>query len=689
MTKVIHQEDPAQVQVRQAPRRSRWKFRVLLLLLVIAGSVILFLPTIIGQLCLSPSAISWVSGQPEGTITIGQAAFSWQGPVQLRNVTLQTTSGQPIANVESMTSEWSLWDILTQSMDTLRLKMNGVRYIVEVEEPAPMEGQLDVREAVYALQNMVIPRPSRPMQVTISGCTIVFQNSAGNEIDRWSNLSAEYEFQVRPSESQRLSVAIPQSEEQGTGPAEVEISWKKEESRPGAESLHLSAQGQRVSIVAADPWLVKYLGEDHGLSLCSGTIDAEFQRDDAMGWRLAGSIEAGSELGVPPATQQVAFQAPPAAGLKFESQYSKPDDALTVPKLELEADQASVQLRGSVTELSGSQNLDVTAAVRTPGNAIIDLLPAEFRDRILLEGVKFSQISISGSLFPMRGENSQPLTYSMSVAWDRALAYGLESRNGQINVSLSEGVIRAEPVNVPVNGGRVVKFPVLDTRTEPALLRFEPGVMLENITLTPEVCRDWLMYVSPTLAQATSADGRFSLILEGGEIPLGQLEKGELGGTVQIREGAVRPGPLAMQMLQPVSQVQQMLNRGGIDLAKVPLLTMKSENIQFRLQEGRVYHRDFGANVGDMRLATIGSMGLDQSLSMQLLIHFPSKWLTADRPVLAAIASEPIPVMITGTLQNPVLDASGMAEFGKQIGVKAGIGILEKIIERRQQRNGR
>lgn len=684
MTEVIHQESPAPVQ--QAPRRSRWKFWTLLLLVMVGGFV-LFLPAIVGQLCLSPSAVAWVSGQPEGTITIGQAAFSWQGPVQLRNVTLQTPGGEPIANVDSMTSEWTFWDILTQSMGTLRLKMNGIRYTVQVEEPGPMEGQLDLAEVAQALQNAVIPRPSRPMQVSVTGCTILFQDSTGKEIDRWEHLSAEYQYQTQPSESQNLAVTIPESAERGTGPAELQVSWKEDETRSGVENLRLSAEGSRVSIVAADPWLVKYLGEDHGLSLCSGTMETEFQRDAAMGWRLAGAIQAGSDLGILPGTQPVAFQAPPAAGLKFESQYSKPDDALTVPNLELQADQASVELKGSVSQLSGAQNLDVVAAVRTPGNAIMDLLPQEFRDRILLEGVKFSQIAISGSLFPMRGENAQPLTYSMSVAWDRALAYGMESHNGQVNVSLREGVIRAEPVNVPVNGGRVVRLPVLDTRTEPAVLRFEQGVMLENILLTPEVCRDWLMYVSPTLAQATSADGRFSLVLEGGEIPLGQVEKGELGGTVQIRDGVVRPGPLATRMLEPVSQVQTMLNRGGLDLARVPLLTMKSEDIQFRLQDGRVYHRDFGANVGEMRLATSGSMGLDQTLAMQLSIHFPAKWLTADRPVLAAIASEPIPVRISGTLQDPELDAAGMADFGKQIGVKAGIGILEKIIERRQQRN--
>ncbi|WP_437224019.1 hypothetical protein SH661x_003453 [Planctomicrobium sp. SH661] len=684
MTKVLREPDVAETQVI---KRKSGLGRLFLGLFIVAAAGLFFLPQIAGMMLQNPETLAWVSGQPAGTVAVGEATFGWQGPVQLKNVTLKTPDGHPIANVNSLTTQRSFWDFLTQKSAPLKLQLDGMHLTVVVPEPEPVEGQLDLSELTNAVQKFSVPRSPYPIELTITNSSIDFQNAARETVDTWSNVSADYKYTTDSKEAQVVRAHVP-ARENGLGELNLQGEWSRDRNEDQTEVLELTGSGDRVALVAANPWLQKYLGPSHGLTECSGQWQISFQRDNRSGWELAATARMNENA---PELQngQVAF-APgglPAVNLELQSRFSLPEDSLIVPRLQLAADQAAVQLQGSVKEISSQQILQVQAEVQTPGNALLDLLPAEVREQIQIEGMKFSQITINGSLLPAADGTSQPLTYSLVASWDKAAAYGLLSQKGQMKVSYHDGQVRAENLNVPVNGGRLLTLPTLDLRSDPAVLRFPAGVMLENVSLTEEVCRDWLLYISPTMANATSANGRISLILSEGQIPVGHIEQGELGGTLALRDATVRPGPLALQMIEQVSVLQQMLNRGGVDLTQKAVLAMKQEDVRFKLYQGRVYHDNFGANVGEVRLATSGSVGLDQTLALQLQLAMPEKWVAGDRPVLQALASQPISLGVTGTLDDPRIDGSGLADFGKQIGIKAGVGLLEKLIERRIQKN--
>jgi len=713
MTKVVREISPQREESKNAPQRAprgrgRHWGRWLMLLLVIAGGIVFFLPTFAGWAVQSPETLAWVSGQPAGTIEIGEANFSWQGPVQLKNVTLQARDGHTIANVDTLTAGQTFWGLLTQQRQTLKLNLDGVRYTVTVPEPEPMEvqGTADVSQFTSALEKFVVPCPNMPMEVTITHGAILFQNPRHEPIETWSDITATYHRKAGTKQIQTISATVPAVAETGVGELILQGEWEHEKN---LESISLKTQGDHISLVAASPWLEKYLGPGHGLTTCSGEVLASFERDASTGWNLEASAglrssepdkNPGPSNSVPfhedsfPADQfregQPASGKTPAAEgmtLQVQAQYVKEADELRVPQLLLSSAQTAIQLHGHVTELSGAQVLQIQGEARAPGAAMMDLLPLEVREQIQIEGIRLSQFEVTGALRPAPDGTSHPLMYALIVGWDKAQAYGLESQQAQLKVSYHEGLVRVDPINVPVNGGKLLMLPTLDLRAQPATLHFQAGTMLENVALTEEICRDWLMYISPTLANATSAEGRLTLVLNQGQLPLGHPEKGDVGGVLTILNGSVRPGPLAVEVLHQVAAVQGMLNRGGADLTQKAFLTMTQENINFRLYQGRVYHENFGANVGEMRIATAGSMGLDHTLEMGLSIAFPQKWLAADRPVLQALAGEPIQLTVAGTLEEPRIDGEGLAEFGKQIGIKAGVGLLEKLLERRRQKN--
>ena len=81
---------------------------------------------------------------------------------------------------------------------------------------------------------------------------------------------------------------------------------------------------------------------------------------------------------------------------------------------------------------------------------------------------------------------------------------------GRYDVVLKNGVARLRTDGIPLAGGRLVASPRINLSGARLVLVLDPGPVAERIQLTPEICRDWLKYVAPLLADATSASGRSS-----------------------------------------------------------------------------------------------------------------------------------------------------------------------------------
>ncbi|WP_437186631.1 hypothetical protein SH668x_003791 [Planctomicrobium sp. SH668] len=672
------------------PKRkaSRLGFWFLMLFVIVCGTLFC-LPLIASQLCRSPEFISMISGQPAGTVAIGNAAFGWQAPMQLTDVSFKDESGSPVVSVKSVTYQRTFWELLTGKSSHLKLDLDGLQLKIAVPAPGTSSNEkLDLSESLNMANETKIPSAPQPMELNLTNCSIEFQNAERQPVESWKGITAYYRLNKTDESTQEVRVSVPADPATSQGPIQLQALWTKKADAEGTETLQIEGGGQQVSLIAANLWLEKYLGKDHGLETCTGSLQGEFLRNVSHGWKAKAKLRLQDKPDQSP-VQQVAFlQNPPGSvDLEVDGEYSKPADELSISRLYLSAANAAVDLKGKVSQVSGPQILNVLANVRAPGTAIIDLLPAEIREKVEIEGIQLSQVTVDGALAPKEGEPAQPLSYSLIASWDRVAAYGLESRNGKMKISLSEGVVRAEPLDVPVSGGRLISLPAYDTRTEPPTLLFTQGVILENVNLSEEICRDWLLYVSPTLADATRADGQFSLSMNAGNLVIGQYEKASVGGVLRIQNGQVRPGPLAMQIVQQVEQIQLMLNRPNEPLAEKAFIQIPEEEIRFQLHEGRVYHENFAALIGGMQMTTAGSVGLDKTLAMKVNLYLPEKWLDPNRPVLKAIASEPIPFTVTGTTSDPKIDARATAEFGKNIGVKAGIGLIEKLIEKRQNKN--
>ena len=67
----------------------------------------------------------------------------------------------------------------------------------------------------------------------------------------------------------------------------------------------------------------------------------------------------------------------------------------------------------------------------------------------------------------------------------------------------------------------------------------DKGPLLESVRLSPELCRGWLRYVQPTIADATQAEGKFSIAIDQAQVPLLNPNSSAVKSTLTIHGGKV------------------------------------------------------------------------------------------------------------------------------------------------------
>jgi hypothetical protein len=214
-------------------------------------------------------------------------------------------------------------------------------------------------------------------------------------------------------------------------------------------------------------------------------------------------------------------------------------------------------------------------------------------------------------------------------------------------------------------------------------LVIEPCTVLPKTQVTPEVCRDLLMYIAPILAGATDVGGEFSIDLDRWRLPLAEPALGEGSGRLTISSLDVGPGPL-------VAELAALL---GVP-PKVRLV--EDAPVTFRMAEGRIHHKDLAFHIERVVVRTHGSVGLDGSLALVAEVPIP-KDLLGDGPLASALERQTLAIPISGTLSRPTIDAAGLGNSGLHLlsgtlgnllkDDKVDVGaVLKAIQERRRQR---
>lgn len=289
---------------------------------------------------------------------------------------------------------------------------------------------------------------------------------------------------------------------------------------------------------------------------------------------------------------------------------------------------------------------------------------------------------------PTAGWVPADLTGSARLGWDSGNLYGLLVGQGELRASLADGVLQFAPLQVPLSEGQFHAVSRIELNAAPARLAVERGPLFDKVRISPELCRTWLKYVAPLLADATRAEGRFSVQLEGANVPLSDTNQSDVHGQLTIHSAQIGPGPLAQPLLGLAQQVKTVLDgRPSSDSQTLASnwLLIPQQTVHVDVEDGRVFHQGLTMTSGDVTIRTSGSVGLDESLAIMAEVPIRDEWV-ADKKYLASLRGTVIQIPVQGTLGKPRLDDRMLAELSARLVGGAARGVVQDEINRGLQR---
>lgn len=274
---------------------------------------------------------------------------------------------------------------------------------------------------------------------------------------------------------------------------------------------------------------------------------------------------------------------------------------------------------------------------------------------------------------PPRPQSAPPvpreLTGAAALGWRGGNLFGLQAGPGEFNLRLADDVLKMQPLDMALSGGRLKLAPQVILGEHQSVVLLPAGPLVENVELSQEVCEAWLKYVAPIMSEATRVEGRFSVALNESRLPIGDPLTGQFGGRLQIHTAQVLPGALFGQLADMIAQVQSAVGLGPRDLIGLdkPLVQISDQTVEFKLHERRIYHSPLAFNVRNVLVRTRGSVGADQTLDLVAEIHFPAEWAQRAR-FLSRLVQKPLEIPIRGTLRHPDLDGGAIAGIATEIG---------------------
>ena len=381
-----------------------------------------------------------------------------------------------------------------------------------------------------------------------------------------------------------------------------------------------------------------------------------------------------------------------------EVTYASAQDRLQIANCRIAGDAVQVEARGSVSALREQCAVDLAGELAYDLEKISQKLRPRLGESVLLTGRDRKPFAVSGPLAVTDvSATVRTSAESGGTSWYRRLAglrghcalgwqtlrcYGIDVGPGTLQTRLADGWLLCEPLRLAMAQGQVNLKPRVDLRSDPPILTLDQGPVLERVLISPELCRGWLKFIAPLIADATAAQGTFSLQLAEAAIPLTAPDAARAAGTLQIHSAQVGPGPLTQPFVLVGEQLKATIQRRPVGTgAAGQWLALPEQQIAFRVADRRVEHQALQLNVADLTFRSRGSVGFDQSLALLVDMPLRPEWLSPG-PLQTALRGQSLQIPVGGTISEPRLDRSGLEQLTAQLLQGAATRLLDEQLQR-------
>ncbi len=243
-----------------------------------------------------------------------------------------------------------------------------------------------------------------------------------------------------------------------------------------------------------------------------------------------------------------------------------------------------------------------------------------------------------------------PLRATGGIAWDSGTLWGLRMSSASVKAVVENGLFRTEPIQCQLNTGELHLMPQFDLVRQ--RLQLATGSRVQNIELTPELCRQWMSYLTPLMADATDVNGRISARVERFDYDLNVPQNSDAAAVVTIHNAQASPGTLLMPLLDAINLIRRVGNADRSSVVRS--ITLPAQDVALQLRQGFVVHQGLMIELAGYRAKSSGAVGLNRQLQ-----------LTLDIPLEKAAGSNEfrnVRIPIGGTIDRPLPDTSALLQ---------------------------
>lgn len=382
----------------------------------------------------------------------------------------------------------------------------------------------------------------------------------------------------------------------------------------------------------------------------------------------------------------------PNLKLTFNGQYSESNDRLQVTHADLASQAVSATMKGDVLQATSAAPLaDVQGKISYDLARLVERFRTTIGNNVQVVGRGVRDYYVKGPIWPEKQSAgatsklvSEKLQAGAAVSWQGANVYGLVFGEGVAEARLENGVVKVLPVRATVSEGRFDMSAQMPLNHQPLTVYGSTGRVIDNVRLSPEMCRTWLKFLAPLAADATAAEGRFSVTLAESKMPLMDPYAATAKGQMNITSGQVGPGPLGRQVLGVANQVNGLLAGkplgGALNTASGTWLGLPTQTVPFEVASNRVRHADLEVVTGDVLVRTDGTVTYDQQLDLIAKAQLRNG-ARLGQPIADAFRGKQLVLPIKGTASRPQVDTSGLTQLAAQMARSAVQNNVRQNIE--------
>jgi hypothetical protein len=407
----------------------------------------------------------------------------------------------------------------------------------------------------------------------------------------------------------------------------------------------------------------------------------------------------------------------PEVKLWTQATFDSAKQSLRLSETKLLADGLEVDLAGQLAELTATPVVDVAGEVAYDWDRLTQRLGESLRQNVQLTGQERRKFTLRGRLAsPDIASVQRPRVSSVSrtsspsdsslatlngeagLGWQTANLYGLTAGAGDLSCKLTEGVGSLTLRDIAVNEGTVRLNSQLRLDRSPALIVLQSDRIIDKVRLSPELCAGWLKFVAPIMADATRVEGRFSVILSNGALPVSNPSMGEVAGQFAVHQAQLSPGPFANQVITIVDRIKALTKSRSFkpnDLLSLAeqsgtsansgrervWVTLPEQEVPFRMANGRVFHEGLTLVTKEATLKTRGSVGLDESLDLVVEVPIRDEWVAQNKS-LSGLRGKSLHIPVRGSLTQPQLDARVLESLAREAFTAPIENALEKELQK-------